>query len=330
LPQSLQELITLLDNYPEATLLAGGTDLMPRIKNRAVYTEQLICTQNIKELNFLKHENGVIRIGSNVTLDAITASPIIKEYAPGLAQAARRVASAEIRNIATIAGNLCQDTRCWHYNRPHGYGAAPRKPCYKAGGKQCYVTNKTEQCFSIYRGNLAPVLIALNAKLKIVSKQGKYDLPVAGLFSGDAVRPVSLKPNEIITEVILPVTGQGLSSFLAFSHRQAVDFPLICVGTFLSYGSSLADHSLDFTEQQKNIKIALSGVDSRPIRLGSVENALLDKELNTEAIKKATRVISEKTKFAINVAWGHPQYLREILNVLVERCLTNSYYQLIN
>lgn len=248
----------------------------------------------------------------------IASSRLVRECAPALATVAGQVASEEVRNLGTIGGNVCQETRCVHFNRPHGYGAAPREKCFKAGGEVCYVTGRPGKCFAAYRGHLAPVLLALGAAVRIVSPAGERMLPLEALFSGDGRRPFLLGEREVLAEVVVPSQGGASCDFLVLSHRTGVDFPLVGVAAWVCSRTQAGHGGSD------SVRVVVWGLGPSPVRARSVEGFLSDGRLGPEVVRDAACLFSERVTPVNNVMWGEPSYLRRVVPVLIQRCLLRA------
>ena len=157
-PGSMEELSQLFKDLKEdAKLLAGGTDLLVRMKERLITPTHLISLSNIKGMDEYAYDdkNGLV-LGAGVNLSSLSQHPIVLEKYPALAKAASMVATHQIRNMATIGGNIFQNTRCLYYNRSFLWGKAVI-PCFKRGGNICHVVENSKRCFAVYQGDLAPV-----------------------------------------------------------------------------------------------------------------------------------------------------------------------------
>ncbi|MAF85341.1 MAG: hypothetical protein CL875_02495 [Dehalococcoidales bacterium] len=178
-PKTVEEAISLLKKYKgKAKLIAGGTDVLVLMKQEVVTPHYLVNLKRIPGLAYINSDGGNgIKIGALTTLRAIETSSVIQEKLGVLAQAAGRVAYLQVRNVGSIAGNICQESRCWYYNQSHDWHRS-WTPCYKLGGKVCYVDKEDRGCQKrILQSDTAPVLIALGARVKIVGKDGEKVIP---------------------------------------------------------------------------------------------------------------------------------------------------------
>lgn len=273
--RTIHEAISLLDEYKEAKIIAGGVDLVALMKNKVVMPRVLINIKSIPDLAYLR-ENGVeLRIGALTTVDEIESSAMVRAKYPMLAEAACSVAAPQIRNMATMGGNLCQEVQCWYYRRSPITGISFL--CYRKGSKRCHaiagenvyhaIFNR-EGCCAVCPSDLAIALLALNATLKIVSPDGDKILPLDEFYT-----PLGtiLKPNEMVTEIEIPapsfVTKQ---KYVKFRLRNAIDFAISSVAAVISVDSGVVT----------NARIALGGVAPIPYRALAAEETLKRKGNN--------------------------------------------------
>ncbi len=176
-PASLQEACSLLEEHGErAAILAGGTDLLVRMKQRTATPRYLVNLRSISNYDGIADGEG-LRIGALTMLHTLTISPAIQAQAPILAQAARRVASPQVRHLATLGGNLCLERRCWYYNQSASWRQA-RPPCFRTGGDECHVVKGGDACYALFSADTAPALLALEAEVKVVGPEGETVMPL--------------------------------------------------------------------------------------------------------------------------------------------------------
>ena len=193
-PSTIDEAANLLKEHNSlARVAAGGTDLFPRLKYGLEHPEVIISLKNIAAPPPSESPDGILQIDALTRLSDVTRSPIIQEKAPLLVKAAAQVASEEIRNMGTLGGNLCQESRCLYYNQSHSFQFV--EPCFKRGGKHCYFLKKGKKCLAVYMADTAPALISLDAKIRIISPNVERELPIEELYSGDAIDPLSIDSN---------------------------------------------------------------------------------------------------------------------------------------
>ena len=227
-PGTANELFDLLLGHETgAQILAGGTDLIPRVKLGLKKPDIVIDIKDIEGLNYIKDYGEKVRIGALTTIYNIKNNMIIKEKHPALHEATALTANENIRQRGTVGGNILQDTRCLYYNKPETWRRS-FKPCLKNGGDICNAVKGGKKCFSIYRGDLAPALISLGASICLVGKDGEKEIPLENIFTGDGMSPFSLKKTDFIKEVIIP-SRKMIGGYEKLRMRKSVDYPVVNV-----------------------------------------------------------------------------------------------------
>ncbi len=308
-PATWQEAYAALAEHAGRTcILAGGTDLVPRLKQQITRPAYVIDMTDVEKYSYVHSDASGLCIGAGTTLQAIAASEDIKKGAPALVEAASKVASQQIRNVGTVGGNLCQETRCWYYNQSLSWKRA-KPPCYKAGGEICHVVNKPSQCYAAFQGDTAPALLALDAQVRIVSTHGVRIIPLELLYSGKSESPLALAPDEMVAEVRIPAPAAGSgASYMKFSHRRAVDFPLAAVAVWLQQDGS--------NGRIADARLALSGVGSAPLRVPAAEEVLIGREMDGAAIAEAAEAAVKAARPVNNLHHGNPALRRQMVGIL--------------
>ena len=268
------ELLTA--NEAPAKIFAGGTDLLGEIKQGVVHPARLVSLQSIAALKGIALGDDGARIGAMTTIAEIAAHPQIRTRYAALAEAADSVATPQIRNTGTLGGNLCQRPRCWYYR-------SPMFDCRKKGGARCFAHDGANKFHAIFDGAICPAvhpsdtavaLTALDAQVAIESADGARLLPIQDFFVAPEVDVTSenaLRPDEILTAVVIPPTTTNLRSvYLKAKERQAMDFALASVALAVE----IADETI------VSARIALGGVAPAPYRARSAESAMLSKGIS--------------------------------------------------
>lgn len=225
-PGGLEELLDLLSNYEgEAMILAGGTDLIPRMKMGLKKPGLVIDIKDIHGLSEVKDEDANVKIGALTTVFDIRNNALIKERYPALHEAAVLTASENLQQRGTLGGNIIQDTRCLYYNKPKEWRNA-FKPCFKTGGEICNAAKGGKKCFSVYCGDLAVALMSLGAYVWILGKEGEKEMPLEHIFTGDGKSPFSLTRSDFIKEVIIPSTKKT-GGYEKLRIRKSIDYPVV-------------------------------------------------------------------------------------------------------
>ena len=286
-PKTIEEAIEVKKEFgKDAVILAGGTDVLPLLKRRNIGTRTLINLKTIPELDCIESfDNGKIKIGPTVTLRNIIDSDLILGSFPLLADAAASVAYNQIRNMATLSGNLCVDNKCTYYNQSKFWWQS-RADCFKRGGNQCYAVKGGEQCFALSVGDTVPALIALNAEIKIIGANGVRRISVANFYTGNGRKPCKLADDEFVGAIELSPSPDGwLDGFLKKSVRGAVDFALAAMAMRLRTKSSKIE----------DIRIVLNGISVKPIQAKMAQSYLAGKEINNDTIDAAVKLILKES-----------------------------------
>jgi 4-hydroxybenzoyl-CoA reductase subunit beta len=275
-PRSVAEAAKILAGEgPRAMLVAGGTDLLPNMKRRHQAPQVLVSLRQIGELRKL---NGVF--GSGLTLNEVVAH---EKTPAALRQAAAQVATPQLRNMGTLGGNLCLDTRCNYYNQSHEWRKAIDF-CLKKEGTVCWVATASKRCVAVSSTDTAPALIALNAKVKLVGVAGEREIAVEDLFRNDGIEYLARRPDEILTEVRVP--GGWTSAYWKLRRRGSFDFPILGVAAAVKFDGDVVSEA----------RIALGAAASRPFLVDKAGEFLKGKKLTDEVIAAAADLVANRAK----------------------------------
>ncbi|MGA8005355.1 MAG: FAD binding domain-containing protein [Burkholderiales bacterium] len=281
-PRTIAEAAKILAaEGPRAMLIAGGTDLVPNMKRRHQTPATLVSLRAVQELRKM---NG--SLGAALTLTEIVESPRIRERYRALWQAAAQIATPHLRNMGTLGGNLCLDTRCTYYNQNYEWRQAIDF-CLKKEGETCWVATASKRCVAVSSTDSAPALIALGAKVKLVSSGGERDVPLADLYRNDGIDYLSRKPDEILTEVMLPDAEGWRSTYWKLRRRGSFDFPVLGVAAAIRFGKD---------EVMEEARIALGAVASRPFLVDKAGAYLAGKKLTDDVIAEAAASVASRAK----------------------------------
>ena len=265
----------LLADGVSTEIIAGGTDLLGEIKQGTVQPSRLLGLQSIDDLRGIRvYERGVL-IGAMTTIAEIGEHPHIRSHYSALAQACDSVATPQIRNVGTLGGNLCQRPRCWYYR-------SPLFDCRKKGGEHCFAIEgaskfhavfDTEVCPAVHPSDTAVALIALDARVLLISTDGGRMLPLEDFYispNRDATRENILERGEILAEVVIPTRSMNSNSiYLKAKERQAMDFALSSIALSLELkGDTVSD-----------ARVVLGGVAPTPRRVRGAEVALVGRRI---------------------------------------------------
>ena len=300
----------MLQEKPTAKILAGGTDLLVNMKHRVEMPPVVVNIKAISDLDYIRRDNGEVRIGALTPMKRISRTPFIAEKLPALARAACFVGSFHHQTMGTIAGNLCQQNRCKYYNQSQWWRSA-RPTCYKAGGEICHVVNKKEACYASYCGDSAPALLVMNARVVVQGTGDSREIPLEELFSGDGKAPLNLRKGEILTEIIIPAdTADGVSSYTKYANRESIDFPIVGAAFWAS-------------TEKKEYRIAFTAVTKKPVRGRQVEAFLDGKDLS-KAILEAASDLAAKEAAPVKNSLFSPAHKREMMGILLQSAVNEA------
>lgn len=237
-PTSEKDAVALLGStWNDAAILAGGTDLISMMKENLAAPKTVVNIKNVKGLGGIGVGGHTIRIGATVTFDELTENPVIRKNYPGLIEAALGVSSPQIRNMGTVAGDLLQRPRCWYFRRGYGLlGIMDGKPLIPDGENRYHaILDNAGPAYFVSPSSLAPALIALDARVKLLSPSGIREITVEKLFLKPTTpdgRETAIQPNEILTEITIP-TDASKSSTYEVREKAALDWPLVAASVSL-------------------------------------------------------------------------------------------------
>ncbi|MFQ5858094.1 MAG: FAD binding domain-containing protein [Anaerolineae bacterium] len=279
-PTTLAEACGLLAEYgANAKVVAGGTDLFPKMKRRQMTPEHVIGLRGIRELYGVeRREDGSWRLGPMVNIADLARNRRLAADYPALTIAAGYVASPPIRNAATIGGNLCVDTRCTYYDQTEHWRKSINY-CLKKDGDTCWVAPGSPRCWAVSSSDTAPVFVALDTTLRLVSAAGERTIPVADLFGTEGINYIAgMRHDEIIADIFLPPAAGRKSHYFKLRRRGAWDFPIL--GVAVSF-------KLDDADRVEDPRVALGAVESFPVRVRAAEAVLASQFLTDGTIEQA-------------------------------------------
>jgi 4-hydroxybenzoyl-CoA reductase subunit beta len=284
-PQTVAEAATLLAERPgETMLLAGGTDLLPNMKRRQQTPAVVVSLRGIRDFAAIRNGDG-LHIGPGATLSSLVHSANVRQDYPGLWQAAAQIATPHLRNMGTLGGNLCLDTRCTYYNQNYEWRKAIDF-CLKKDGSTCWVATSSPRCLAVSSTDTAPMLQALGATVTLVSARGRRELAVEDLYANDGMFYLTRQADEILAEVHLPPADGWRSAYWKLRRRGSFDFPV---------ASAAVAARLD-GRRLLDARIVLGAVASRPLSSPKAVDRLRGRDLSDEAIAEASIVAAELAK----------------------------------
>ncbi|HAR95722.1 MAG TPA: molybdopterin dehydrogenase [Deltaproteobacteria bacterium] len=315
--RTVRKACSLLRDYQgRAVLNAGGTDLLSTLKgeNLFSYPEAIINIKTIHGLDYIKEPRQGVRIGALAKLSDIAGSDLLRRHYPALAEAAHTVATPQIRNMATIGGNLCQDTRCWYYRYPRILGGPIQ--CLRKGSGPCLAVRgdnryhailDAKKCFAVSPSDTAVALTALGAHLTIVGPEGKRRIEVPELFTSLGL---TISPYEMVTEIQIPKPpAPSRQLFLKYTLRKPVDFAIVSAASVITLSEGLCT----------DVSLVLGGVGPGPIRAKGAEEFLKGKEPDEATAEKAA---------GLALAGAKPLkmngYKIDVARALIKRAITTT------
>ena len=276
-PRSVAEAAKILAGEgPRAMLVAGGTDLLPNMKRRHQAPQVLVSLRQVEELRKL---NGVF--GAGLTLNEIAFS---EKTPSALRHAAVQVATPQLRNMGTLGGNLCLDTRCTYYNQTYEWRKAIDF-CLKKDGSVCWVATASKRCVAVSSTDTAPALIALSGSVILKSSSGEREVKIEDLYRNDGIDYLSRRPDEILTEVRVPAGWK--STYWKLRRRGSFDFPILGVAVAVRFNSS---------NEIEEARVALGAIASRPFLVEKASDFLRGKRLTDEVIEQAAELVANRAK----------------------------------
>jgi 4-hydroxybenzoyl-CoA reductase subunit beta len=316
-PRTLHAAVRAIASDPKGTVaLAGGTDLLVHMKHRLIQPGRVVNLKAIPRLAYIVQGTGGARIGPLTTLHDLAASPALREKYPALARAALEVGAYAHQVMGTLAGNLCQGNRCRFYNQT-AFWRSSRPPCYKVGGAICHVVpahpgdgRTSGVCHSTYCGDLAPVLMALDAHAKLLGADGERSIPLKKLYTQNGKNPLRLRKGELVKEILLPPPA-GKTVYLKWRYRGSLEFPIVSLALSMERGKD---------GRITGSKVVFSGIGTGPVEAVEAEREMkgesVDEGLTEKVSARAVREISPVRTSIIS-----PAHKRKMAGILLKQAL---------
>jgi 4-hydroxybenzoyl-CoA reductase subunit beta len=286
-PRTLEEAARILDGESaNAMPLAGGTDLLPNMKRRQQVPRILMSLRHIESLNRVALNNSGSRLGACLTLSDIAADPRFRNGLTALAQAASLVATPQIRNMATLGGNICLDTRCNYYDQSYEWRKSINF-CLKKDGTTCWVAPGSAKCMAVSSTDTGPALMALGARVRLVSRSGEREALLSDLYNNDGIDYIKRRPDEILAEILLDPLHGWKSTYWKLRRRASFDFPVLSV-------AAAARFSKDNVVE--DARIVVGSAACRPLAATEAAKSLLGRPLNQQVIEEASALAARIAK----------------------------------
>jgi 4-hydroxybenzoyl-CoA reductase subunit beta len=312
-PRTLPDAVAFLREHAgegaRATrILAGGTDLLPSMRQKLFEPDHVLDIRRIPELKGIRETQHGIEIGALTTLTEIEHSPILTKNYPVLTEAAKTVASPLLRNMGTLGGNICLDTRCLWYNQ----SLAWRKSCgfcIKKDGDLCHVAPGGTKCWAAFSADTPPALLCLDAEIEIVSPAGSRRIKLSDFYTGDGVNHRRLQPNEILTRIFLPRATAGYrGAYRKLRVRGSIDYPLAGVAVALK----------KFNGHVEDLRIGITAVNPAPLLIKGIDSVL---DGNMAEAAEAIAEQAARTAKPLTTSALTPEYRREMIRVFTKRAV---------
>jgi 4-hydroxybenzoyl-CoA reductase subunit beta len=278
-PKTLGEAVKMMGEAgPAGQFVAGGTDLYPNMKRRQQTPRTVISVGRIPELHRIEGDGREgLRIGAGVSLTEIIEHPVINRDYPSVARAARLISTPTLRNMGTIGGNLLLDTRCNYYDQNFEWRRGINF-CLKKDGEVCWVAPGSAKCWAVQSSDLVPLMVAIGARLRLVSTVGDRLVDARGFYQDDGIDYLRKRPEELLAEIQLPPAAGWRAVYKKLRRRGAFDFPVLGVAARI-------DSEEDGTVREA--RVVLGGISPAPLEVEAAASALAGGALDDERMRAA-------------------------------------------
>ncbi len=311
-PKTIEAALQALNRYgADAQIVAGGTDLIPSMKQQLFSPRVLVDIKPLRELDYIRFDpEGGLEIGALAKITTIAESSAIARYFPVLHEAAKTIASPLLRNMGTLGGNLCLDTRCLYYNQS-GFWRESLGGCLKKDGSVCHVAPGGKFCWAVFSGDSAPALVALGATVRLASPRGFREVALENLFLNDGMARLDKARDEMVVSVRVPPRSAGWrGTYKKLRVRQSIDYPLAGVAAVMR-------KSADGTCLEA--RVALTAVNPAP-RVVEAATLLTGKTYDADLVEHVAHEAICTAK-PLRTSASTPEYRRQMVRVFVRRVL---------
>ena len=311
-PHTIAEAVEHLHKHAgNVRVLAGGTDLIPSMRQKLFEPEYVLSLHGIGEMRDINPQaDGGVEIGALTTLSSIEKSEFLRRHYPVLSEAASTVASPVLRNMGTIGGNICLDTRCLWYNQSLTW----RKGCgfcIKKDGDLCHVAPGGTKCWAAFSGDTPPALLCLDAEVEIVGSDGARRVSLRDFYTGLGDSYRKLQPNELVTRVLLPAKSADYRGvYRKLRVRGSIDYPLAGVAVVMKRSNGYVDDAC----------LAITAVNPAPMLINRANEMLSGKAVD-EVLAEAVGDLAARTAKPLTTSALTPEYRREMIRVFTKRAV---------
>lgn len=311
-PEKLDEALELLSVHGEDAMpVAGGTDLIPNMKHRLFEPGHLVALKGIEEMQGIVETDGSLVIGAAETLASVSTNSLVRLHFPALADAAGHVAGPQLRNMGTIGGNLCLDTRCTYYNQTEFWRKALGY-CLKKDGEVCHVTKVGKKCVAAHSADTPPVLMTLGAVAELRGPDGEQEVPVDDFFVPDGIWNTRRERDQLVTRIRIPLPHDDLrTGYAKLRQRNSIDFPLLTVAVAAR---------VDGEDRVHEIRGVVTGLGSRPKELTGWDDIAVGEVLTDEVVAALGERAHQQCHPLENMILD-PEWRRAMVPVYVKRAL---------
>jgi 4-hydroxybenzoyl-CoA reductase subunit beta len=314
-PTSLAEAARVLAGEgPDARVVAGGTDLWPNLKRGHQKAAAVVSLARVAGLSGVGADREVA-LGATTSLTDVERDPELRRRFPALARAVGWISSPVLRNMGTIGGNVCLDTRCTYYDQSEEWRRSIHY-CMKAAGTICWVAPSSPRCWAVNSSDSAPMLVALGARVRLVSSAGEREIPLAALYRDDGIDYLARRPDEILSAILLPAEAEAphaRTAFFKLCRRGSIDFGVLSVAVALWLEGDVV----------REARVVLGSVASRPSSAEEVGRALVGQRLSAESIRAAAAQARGAATPMDNTDFD-PRWRGQVTPVFVERTLVEA------
>ncbi len=310
-PAGLDDALAMLSAHAGDVMpIAGGTDLLPNMKHRLFEPGHLVALKRVPELHGIAVDGEVLRIGAAETLHAVSVDPLVRRHFPSLAEAAGNVAGPQLRNMGTIGGNVCLDTRCTYYNQTPFWRQALGY-CLKKDGEVCHVTKVGRKCVAAHSADTPPVLWTLGASVELAGPGGRRTVPVAEYFVADGIWNSVRERDELVVALRIPLPGPGLrTAFRKLRQRNAIDFPLLNVAVAVEMEDDVVGE----------MRMVVSALGSRPRAITGLADIAGGRRLSDDVVDTAAQRAFQQchplTNIIVDADWRRAMVAVEVRRAL--------------
>jgi 4-hydroxybenzoyl-CoA reductase subunit beta len=316
-PGALAEAVRILAQHgPEAMIIAGGTDVVPNLQMKLFAPRVLVDIKPIRELHGVSvAADGALRIGALTTLTELLRHGLVREKYPVLSSAVGTIAGPLQRNMGTLGGNLCLETRCLWYNQSE-FWRNSLGGCLKKDGDICHVAPGGRRCWAAWSGDSAPALLALDAEVEIAGPRGARRIPLADFYRNDGMDRIALGPDELLTAAVIPARMAGRrGAYQKLRIRNSIDYPLAGVAVTLD---------LDAGGVCRDARVAITAVNPAPLLLKEAAAQLIGHPHSAPRVAEVARAAIRTAK-PLTTSASTPVYRRDMLQVFTRRALEEAW-----